>query len=170
MRAIALLAILAGWAAAASAKPVVSRDVSDVSVTIYRAPQRNKGAMDRNWPQGYALISETRTIAIPAGESVIRFKKSVAEGLLPGNRDRHRPPQGRSREEPRDARLISPAGLVDAYLKRKVRLHRTNRKTGKVTDEDAIIQAGPNGGGHPADRGGLGSDRLRWPAGTDSLS
>lgn len=144
MRALALFLILLGWAASAPAQTVVSRDVSDVSVTIYRAPNRGSGAMDRNWPQGYALISETRTITIPAGDSIVRFE-GVAEGLLPETAIVTGLPKG-VREKNRDARLISPAGLVDAYLKRSVRLKRTNRKTGKVTEQDAVIQAGPNGG------------------------
>lgn len=144
MRAFALLLILLGWATAAGAGTVVSTEVSDVSVTIYRAPGRDKGPMDRNWPQGYALISETRTITIPAGDSVLRFE-GVAEGLLPETAIVTGLPRG-VREKNRDARLISPAGLVDAYLKRRVRLKRTNRKTGKVTVQDAIVQAGPNGG------------------------
>lgn len=145
MRVFALLLILMGWAGAASAQaPVVSRTVSDVSVTIYRAPNRGSGAMDRNWPQGYALISETRTVAIPAGESVIRFE-GVSEGLMPETAIVTGLPKG-VREKNRDARLISPAGLVDAYLKRRVMLKRTNRATGKVTEQEAIVQAGPNGG------------------------
>lgn len=136
--------MLLGWAALASAETVVSRDVSDVSVTIYRATGRSSGAMDHGWPQGYALISETRTITIPAGESVLRFE-GVAEGLLPETAIVTGLPKG-VREKNRDARLISPAGLVDAFLKRRVVLKRTNRKTGKVTEQKAIIQAGPNGG------------------------
>lgn len=141
---LAPLLVLLGWAALASAETVVSRDVSDVSVTIYRATGRSSGAMDHGWPQGYALISETRTITIPAGESVLRFE-GVAEGLLPETAIVTGLPKG-VREKNRDARLISPAGLVDAFLKRRVVLKRTNRRTGKVTEQKAIIQAGPNGG------------------------
>jgi hypothetical protein len=144
VRAIVLFLLLLGWTASSAAQTVVSSDVSDVSVTIYRAPNRGQGAMDRNWPQGYALISETRTITIPAGDSIVRFE-GVAEGLLPETAIVTGLPKG-VREKNRDARLISPAGLVDAFLKRSVRLKRTNRKTGKVIEQDAIIQAGPNGG------------------------
>jgi len=136
--------MLVGWAAAAPAEPVVSRDVSDVSVTIYRATNRSSGAMDRNWPQGYALISETRTITIPAGDSIVRFE-GVAEGLLPETAIVTGLPKD-VREKNRDARLISPAGLVDAFLRRRVTLKRTHPKSGKVTEQKAIIQAGPNGG------------------------
>ncbi len=144
VRAITLFVMSLIWAAPSAAQTVVSADVSDVSVTIYRAPNRGQGAMDRNWPQGYALISETRTITIPAGDSIIRFE-GVAEGLLPETAIVTGLPKG-VREKNRDARLISPAGLVDAFLKRSVRLKRTNRETGMVTEQDAIIQAGPNGG------------------------
>ncbi|WP_430625019.1 DUF4139 domain-containing protein [Rhizorhabdus histidinilytica] len=144
VRVIAPLLLLFGWSVAASAETVVSRDVSDVSVTIYRAPHRGSGALDRNWPQGYALISETRTITIPAGDNLVRFE-GVAEGLLPETAIVTGLPKG-VREKNRDARLISPAGLVDAFLKRRVTLRRTDRRTGKVIEQDAIIQAGPNGG------------------------
>lgn len=123
---------------------VVAGDAQDVSVTVYRDPARGEGAMDRRWPGGYALISETRTISMPAGESVIRFE-GVAEGLLPETAIVTGLPKG-VREKNRDARLLSPAGLVDAYLKRRVHLVRTNRATGKVREQDAIIQSGPNGG------------------------
>jgi hypothetical protein len=144
VRKAAFLGLALALAAPGAAQTVTSSDVSDVSVTIYRAPNRGQGAMDRNWPQGYALISETRTITIPAGDSVVRFE-GVAEGLLPETAIVSGLPKG-VREKNRDARLISPAGLVDAFLKRSVRLKRTNRKTGKVIEQDAIIQAGPNGG------------------------
>lgn len=124
--------------------PVLAGEARDVSVTVYRDPNRGEGPMDRRWPRGYALISETRTIDVPAGDSVIRFE-GVAEGMLPETAIVTGLPKG-VREKNRDARLLSPAGLVDAYLKRRVHLVRTNRKTGKVVDQDAIIQAGPNGG------------------------
>ena len=140
MRRLALL-LLTLASAPAFGGTVVSRDVSDVSVTIYRDPNRREGEMQRDWPDGYALISETRTITIPAGESTIRFE-GVAEGLLPETAIITGLPKA-VREKNRDARLISPSGLVDAYLKRSVHLRRTDKKTGKVREQDAVIQAGP---------------------------
>ncbi len=144
MRRAAVLALLLAGAAPAVAGTVVSDAVSDVSVTIYRDPDRAGGAMNAAWPRGYALISETRRIRIPAGEAVIRFE-GVAEGMLPESAIVSGLPEG-VREKNRDARLISPAGLVDAYLRRAVHLRRTNLKTGKVTEQEAIIRAGPTGG------------------------
>ena len=122
---------------------VVSRDVSDVAVTVYRDPYRT-GAMEAKWPGGYALITETRTVSVPRGDSQIRFE-DVAEGLLPETAIVTGLPSG-VREKNRDARLISPAGLVDAYLKRRVLLRRTDPATGKAREMMAIVQAGPSGG------------------------
>jgi hypothetical protein len=123
---------------------VTSSEVKAVSVTLYRDPARGQGAMNAANPGGYALITETRTITIPAGESNIRFE-GVAEGMFPETAIITGLPGG-VREKNRDARLISPAGLVDAYLMRSVHLKRTNRQTGKVTEQDAILRAGPYGG------------------------
>jgi hypothetical protein len=145
MRALFLLILaLAGTSVPARAEIVTSTDISDVVVTIYRDPRRDQGMMNASWPGGYAVITETRTVSLPAGESQIRFE-NVAEGLMPETAIITGLPKG-VREKNRDARLISPAGLVDAFLKRSVRIRRTDRATGKVTDQDAIIQAGPYGG------------------------
>ncbi len=137
---------IAGWGTPASARAevVISTEASDVGVTVYRDPRRSSGQMEARWPRGYAVITETRTVTLPAGESQIRFE-NVAEGMMPETAIITGLPKG-VREKNRDARLISPAGLVDAYLKRRVRIRRTNLATGKVTDQEAIIQAGPNGG------------------------
>jgi hypothetical protein len=128
----------------AQADTVISTRIDSISVTVYRAPGRAAGAIDRRWPGGYALITETRTVDLPQGESLVRFE-GVAEGLMPETAILSGMPRG-VREKNRDARLLSPAGLVDAYLKRSVTLRRTNRATGKVTEQDAILSAGPTGG------------------------
>jgi hypothetical protein len=144
MRCACFWGLAASLAAPLAAETVTSQNVEDVAVTVYQDPHRDAGQLPRQWPGGYALITETRTISIPAGDSQIRFE-NVAEGLLPETAIVTGLPSG-VREKNRDARLISPAGLVDAYLKRSVRIRRTDRATGKVTESDAIIQAGPNGG------------------------
>lgn len=123
---------------------VVSAEIAKAAVTVYRAPNRGTGGIDPKWPRGFAFITETRQVTLPAGVSVLRFE-GVAEGLLPETAVVSGLPEGVI-EKNRDARLLSPAGLVDAYLKRSVTLRRTNRATGKVVEQDAVIQAGPNGG------------------------
>jgi hypothetical protein len=143
-RVFLLLLLVCACIAPAQAGTVVSAKADSVSVTVYRQPGRTKGAIDRNWPGGSALITETRTIDLPQGESTVRFE-GVAEGLMPETAMLSGMPRG-VREKNRDARLLTPAGLVDAYLKRRVTLRRTDRKTGKTTEQDAIISAGPTGG------------------------
>jgi hypothetical protein len=144
LAALSLL-LASNRASAGDALPVVqSVAIDDVAVTVYRAPERSSGGIDPDWPEGFAFISETRTIVLPAGTSVVRFE-GVAEGLLPETAVIGGLPGGVI-EKNRDARLLSPAGLVDAYLKRRVTLQRTDPATGKLRRQDAIIQAGPNGG------------------------
>lgn len=147
---IALAALIASPLAAqprggASEPPVVVSSVlQDVAVTVYRAPNRGAGPINPNWPQGFALVTETRVVTLPAGTAMLRFE-GVSEGLLPETAVVSGMPNG-VREKNRDARLLSPAGLVDAYLKRSVTLRRTDRATGKIREQQAVIQAGPNGG------------------------
>lgn len=144
---LAALALLSGSnpaRASDSPKVVQSAGPDDVAVTVYRSPDRSSGGIDPDWPEGFAFISETRTIDLPAGVSAVRFE-GVAEGLLPETAVIGGLPGGVI-EKNRDARLLSPAGLVDAYLKRRVTLQRTDPATGKSRRQDAIIQAGPNGG------------------------
>lgn len=144
MRALLALIALAVATPVAAQSVVVSPSAETISMTVYRDPYRGEGAINRNWPGGYALITETRTINIPAGESVIRFE-GVSEGLFPETAIVTGLPNG-VREKNRDARLLSPAGLVDAYLKRQVTLTRTDRATGKVREQTALITSGPDGG------------------------
>lgn len=134
----------------ASAAPLAAQSVSvsdgpqTVSLTVYRGDNSGNVAINKDWPTGYALITETRTVQIPAGEGVIRFE-GVAEGMFPESAIVTGLPNG-VREKNRDARLLSPSGLVDAYLKRAVTLTRTNIASGKVTSQEAFITAGPSGG------------------------
>ncbi len=144
MRGLLLLLIAMPSLGRAADAVVISDTVSDVAVTIYRDPYRDSGMMNAGWPGGYGLITETRTVTLPEGDSVIRFE-NVAEGLLPETAIITGLPNG-VREKNRDARLISPAGLVDAYLKRRVLIRRTDPATGKAREELAIIRSGPDGG------------------------
>jgi hypothetical protein len=144
---MAAFLVMVSWivSAPATAQTIVTSDgIGAISMTVYRDPYRGDRPINNRWPTGYALITETRTVTIPAGESVIRFE-GVAEGMFPESAIVTGLPKG-VKEKNRDARLLSPAGLVDAYLKRSVTLTRTDAATGKVRKQDAMITAGPNGG------------------------
>lgn len=145
MRRILALSLLSAATPAAAQTLVESERIDSVSVTLYRDPGRGEGAIPAGgWPGGYALVTETRTISVPAGKSVIRFV-GVSEGMMPETAIVTGLPR-QVNEKNRDARLLSPAALIDAYLKRRVTIRRTNRATGKVTEGEAIIQSGPGGG------------------------
>lgn len=139
---VALFFVLA-TAPAAAQTIVVSEQAEAVSLTVYRGDKYGAQPIDPDWPTGYALVTETRTLTIPAGESVIRFE-GVAEGMFPESAIVTGLPNG-VKEKNRDARLLSPLGLVDAYLKRQVTITRTERATGKTREFPAMITSAPGG-------------------------
>ena len=137
---------LPGLAAPALGQAIVSSPGPDhVEVTVYRDPGRlASAAFDLEMLNGYSLISETRRISIPAGESEIRFE-GVAGGIVPVSAIVTGFPEGIV-ERNRDARLLSPSTLIDASLGRRVMIRRTSRDTGAVTESEAVIRSGADGG------------------------
>jgi hypothetical protein len=124
---------------------VVSSGPDTVSVSIYRDPERSEGGdLDLNALGGFAVVSETRRIRIPAGRVTLAFE-GVAEGIVPVSAIVTGLPGGVIQKN-RDARLLSPAALVDGSLGRRIHLKRTSRATGKVIEENAEVIAGPQGG------------------------
>jgi hypothetical protein len=145
MRRLLLLAaaLLAGEAQAqvqARATIVTSPAPDHVALTVYRAPF-GTGAMNLHYLGGFALVTETRRVRLPRGLAVLRFE-GVAEGIVPVSAIVDGLPGGTS-EKNRDARLLSPASLVDGTLGRDVTLTRTDRVSGRQVSETATIVAGP---------------------------
>jgi hypothetical protein len=138
-------ALLPSFAPAALAQGVATSVRPDrVAVTIYRDPGRYPGtAPNLEWLNGYALVSETRQISIPAGASTIRFE-GVAGGIVPQSAIVTGFPDGIV-ERNRDAYLLSPATLLDRSLGRRVHLRRTSQATGVVREQEAVIMSGPDG-------------------------
>lgn len=148
MRALLLsgLVTLAARAAAGEPAVVTSAAPDAVAVTIYRAPNREAGAaMDLDWLEGYALVTETRTVDVPAGEATIRFE-GVAGGMLPETALVTGLPQG-VREKNLDADLLSARSLFDRMWGRPVILRRHKGRDGKgtFTQERAVIRSAPDG-------------------------
>jgi hypothetical protein len=130
---------------AATAQTIVSSSGPErVAVTVYRNPQRSAAeAPNLRWLGGYALISETRQISIPAGESEIRFE-GVAGGIEPQSAIVTGFPEGIV-ERNRDAYLLSPGTLLDRSLGRRVMIRRTSTATGQVRETEAVIRSGADG-------------------------
>ena len=109
---------------------VVSPKPGSVAVTIYRDPQRgNGGGMNLNFLNGFAVVTEKRTISVPAGPSTIRFA-GVAEGMVAVSAVIRGLPGGII-EQNRDKKLLSPGALVDGSLGNRVTLQRTDPATGE---------------------------------------
>jgi hypothetical protein len=120
----------AAAAAVAVAADVQSSAPSDLSVTVYRAPFRSDGRFDLNALAGFALITETRLVHLPAGESRLRFE-GVADGIEPASALVSGLALGVV-EKNRDAQLLSPSALVAQAAGKQVELLRSNPKTGNT--------------------------------------
>lgn len=127
----------------AAANDIPASAVSDVSVTVYRAPYGQREALDLDSLDGFALVSETRTVSIPAGDSRIRFE-GVADGIDAASAIITGLPDG-VLEKNRDARLLSPSALVAATVGRTVMLARTNPATGSKTAINGTLRSDADG-------------------------
>ncbi|WP_285709183.1 DUF4139 domain-containing protein [Erythrobacter oryzae] len=148
MRSAAILLAGVGLALAA---PLWAREVvdaaapSDIAVTIYRDPDRGEGEeLDAEYPGGLAMISETRRVTLPKGESTIRFE-GVAEGMVGVSAIVTGLPGG-TIEKNRNAQLLSPAALVDGTLGNRVTITRMNPATGQQVSETAVVRTRADGG------------------------
>lgn len=140
------------WASLAwmlAAMPAMAADTlaskpSDLSVTVYRAPERDAGSIDLDELQGFALISETRTVHLPAGVSRLRFE-GVADGIEPASAILTGLPDGVI-EKNREGKLLSPSALLAATVGKPVTLLRTHRKTGTLQRLSGQLLSDAEGG------------------------
>ncbi|HEX2561458.1 hypothetical protein [Phenylobacterium sp.] len=138
---LAALAILAAWPVAAE---VVSEAPEAVSVTVYR---EGGAAAEDLWDggpgEGLVLISETRTIELPAGESRLKFR-GVADTMVARTAALDGLP-AEVLERNQDYDLLSPGSLLDRSIGRTVRLVRTNPASGLQTEERAVVRSDVRG-------------------------
>ncbi|BBC72610.1 conserved hypothetical protein [Altererythrobacter sp. B11] len=145
-RAVALaLGCAVLWAPASAREAVEASAPQHLAVTIYRDPDRSEDeTLDRYNPLGFAVITETRTVTLPPGESTIRFT-GVAEGMVAVSAIVTGLPGG-TIEKNRNADLLSPAALVDGTLGNRVTITRTNPATGGQESEQAVVRTRADGG------------------------
>lgn len=143
MCALALAAALPAQAAT-----IASPGPERVAITLYRDGDGPFQALD-DWQRaqaaqkGLILVTETRTVDLPAGRHVIRFD-GVAEGLIPQSAAVEGLP-GKAVERNYDYALLSPGTLVERSLGQPIKVVRTNRRTGRQQTVDATLLQGPNG-------------------------
>jgi len=141
-RVVAVMLAWLGTMAAAQAA-VVSDGPDKVSVTIYHEPGSDVSESYVARFRGLAVITETRSIDLPAGISEIRFR-GVADTMVPQTADLDGLPQKPS-EGNFNYDLLGDGRLIAGSLGQTVRLVRTDRNTGAVTETSAILRSGPDG-------------------------
>jgi hypothetical protein len=129
--------------------PAVADDIaasppSELSVTVYRAPFRAAGSINLDQLAGFALVSEVRTVHLPAGLSRLRFE-GVADGIEPASAIVTGLPPGVI-EKNREGKLLSPSALIAATLGKPVTLLRTDLKTGQRQRLDGTLLSDAEGG------------------------
>jgi len=143
MRALPLLIAL-GLGVQAHGQAIVTSPAPDrVAITVYRDADRGLQPLNLDWLGGYALVSETRRVRIPAGESELRFE-AVTSGIVPQSAIVTGLGQA-VLEKNRDARLLSPGALLDASLGERLKLRRTSKATGQVREQEAVVRATADG-------------------------
>src|SRR5690606_9414417 len=144
--ALAAMAALAfGQGAAFAREAIDASPPQSLAVTLYRDPNRGPDQqMERDWPRGFAMITETRQVTLPPGESTIRFA-GVAEGMVAVSAIVTGLPGG-TIEKNRNADLLSPAARVDGTLGSRVTVPRTIPATGEAGSQAAVVRTRADGG------------------------
>jgi len=144
--ALSLLAPSA-WAQteSVSARPdgatvVIYRDRPVDTVALMEQSRQPWSQLDR---QGLALIVETRTVDLPAGDGIIRFR-GLATGVVPQSAVLEGLP-AHVVERNADFDLLSPSSLMEKSVGEVVRVVRTNPATGEQVEKAAVIRAGAQG-------------------------
>ncbi|HRD44928.1 MAG TPA: hypothetical protein PLF78_00440 [Caulobacter sp.] len=116
-----------------------------VSITVYRDGRVDTADLydPDSAPEGLVLVTETRTIDLPAGRARISFR-GVAEGIVPQTAAIEGLP-GEMVERNQDYDLLSPGALIAKSIGKTVRLVRTDRATGETVEQRAIVRSGPDG-------------------------
>lgn len=126
---------------------VISPAPDKVNLTVYRSDAYSDELISLNDSEstttGLVMVSETRSIDLPAGESRIVFR-GVADAMIPQTA-KLRELNGSIVESNFDYSLISPYDLINKSVGKPVLLASTNLQTGQVTEHQAIIRSGTNG-------------------------
>jgi hypothetical protein len=131
---------------------VLSPAPDAVRVTIYRNPGSPIGTAYEDDDEGYdyddspgglVMVSETRTVEIPAGDSQVDFL-GVADAIVPQTAVLDGLPAVIF-ESNFDYDLLTPGAVIAKSHGERVRLVRTDTTTGRTTERDAILRTGPLG-------------------------
>lgn len=119
---------------------VIYRDQPVDTVQLMERSRQSWSRLDR---EGLALIIETRTVDLPAGEGIIRFR-GLATGVVPQSAVLEGLP-AHVVEQNADFDLLTPAALMEKSAGEVVRVVRTNPATGEQVEKAAVIRSGAQG-------------------------
>ncbi|HKS54205.1 MAG TPA: hypothetical protein VJS12_02905, partial [Steroidobacteraceae bacterium] len=146
--AIALATVLISSPAFAD---ILSPAPESVRVTVYRSPQETIATYEEQegfdfedpGAAGLVMVSETRTVEIPAGASTLVFR-GVADQIVPQTAALEGLPAV-VLESNFDYDLLTPGAVIAKSHGEHVQLVRTDTATGRTTVRDAILRTGPDG-------------------------
>jgi len=149
MAAPALISLLAAPALAQTVTTSAKADAA--TVVIYRdrpvdtveLMERSRQSWSRLDREGLALIVETRTIDVPAGDAVIRFE-GVSTGIVPQSVTIEGLPSA-VLEQNADFDLLTPGSLLDKSIGDTVQVVRTNPANGRQEVRTAVVRSGGAG-------------------------
>jgi hypothetical protein len=130
---------------------IVSPAPESVRVTIYRTAQdtvatyavEESYGFENTGTPGLVMVSETRTVEIPAGVSTIVFR-GVADQIVPQTAALEGLPAVLL-ESNFDYDLMTPGAVIAKSHGEHVQLVRTDQATGRTTVREAILRTGPEG-------------------------
>ena len=137
------------------AAPMAGESVSErpdsVALVVYRdSPvdtaelmQQSRQPYNNLRNMGLVLVVEKRTIDVPRGEGVVRFK-GLATGIVPHSATVEGLPAG-VLEQNADYDLITPASLLEKAVGEAVTVVRTNAANGEMVEEQGVLRAGGRG-------------------------
>lgn len=145
MKILTAFLLCASASFAVAETKIISSTPEALEVVIYRDYPVSTSSFYRNKSRlsGFALVSETRTVDLPSGDSTIQFD-GTAETIVPQTARLDALP-AHLLESNFDYDLLSPAEIITKSIGKQVRLVRTDDATGKVTEDNAILRSGPNG-------------------------
>ncbi len=134
-----------------SSRESVSEGPEAVEVVVYRSQsvdtsdliERSRYSWSQLDREGLALIVEKRTVDVPAGDGIIRFK-GLGTGIVPHSAIIEGLPADLI-EQNADYELITPYNLLDRAVGQTVSVVRTNATTGLEETHQAVIRAGQRG-------------------------
>lgn len=134
---------------ASAASQVISHAPDTVGLTVYRHNsiptylEDQESIFEGGSDYGLAMVSESRTVELPAGDSTIIFR-AVADGIVPQTVAIEGLP-ARLTESNFDYDLLTPGTLIEKSLGRAVRVISTDRASGRRIERPATLLSGPQG-------------------------